>query len=131
MKRPLGVTIVCWVLIVLSAISIVSLLYSYFHFETLYQAAQQKVSISQGAFRLQIQIGLAVAIINIILCIFMLKAHNWSRIVYLVLGAAMQVWAFVSSPVTGVMIVSLIIFIIFVYFLFNRKAATFFTGHNK
>jgi hypothetical protein len=127
MKRPAGVTVVCWVLIVLSAISIISLLYSYFHFETLYHAAQQKANISQNTFKLQIQVGMAVAALNIILCVFMLKAQNWARLVYLFLGVAMQIWAFTSAPISGVMIVSLIIFVIFVYFLFNRKAATFFT----
>ena len=123
MKRPTSVTIIAWILIVLSGLSLVTSTL------TLNNPVAQDL-MAQSPLPLSVQyamlyVGLALSIV----CgIAMLKGQNWARFLYVVWTAISLVIGFATSPMKAAMLPGLVVFVIVIVFLFLPKANAYFSA---
>lgn len=125
MKRPLSISIIAWILIVLSGLSV---------FSTVYMMASNNPTMKSAMelSKLPVPVQYASMIIGIIIGIScgigMLKGLNWSRMIYAVWAIFSMILGLVTSPMKVSMIPSLIIFAVILFFLFRPAATEWFTG---
>ena len=72
----------------------------------------------------------ADVVICILSAIYMLSGANWARLLYICWGAFSNIIAFFSSPAKPMLILSVLLYLIFVFFLLRPKASAYFTQHN-
>jgi hypothetical protein len=126
-RRPLGVSIICWIIIVLSIISLVSTILMISTPERMAViVAQSKVS--PKLLHYNIIASLVSVVINFILAICMLNGMNWARHVYLIFNGVIYIAALILFTPKLPVLIAIVIFLIFLYFLYNQPANDFFTG---
>ena len=88
MKRPKRVTLVCWLIIVYSVLTVVVLLFTVFSEDTfaIYRDLLEEISYF-GLVNLPAEVQLVLvfvgSIVSVLSAIFMLKAKNWARVLFL------------------------------------------------
>ena len=120
--RPTSVTVIAWVLIVGSVLTL---------FTTLLTLNNPKVQELMARSSIPIPAQYAVAYTGLairLLCgIAMLNAKNWSRVLYAVWGGLMLLISFATSPMKLAMIPATLFFAIIVLLLFQPRASDYFT----
>ena len=124
-KRPISVTVVCWILI---AMSIISLLASTM---TLNNPVTREL-MAQSALPVNMQYVLMYVgvLVTLVSSVAMLKGRRWARWFYVGWSTLGFLIGIVTSPVKAAMIPGLIIFLIIVYFLFRPPATAYFTDEH-
>ena len=122
-KRPLSLTIIAWVLIVISVLALIGA------FTMGSNPAMMKM-IDQMHLSLMVEQAWTVlgVIINLIVAYGILKGQPWSRVLYVVWSVIGLVVAFVTSPMKAVIVLSLIILFVIAYFLFSSRANEWFAS---
>jgi len=123
-KRPTSVTVISWILIVLSAISILSMALTMGD-----PRVKELMALSPLPYSVQIAIGFIGAAITIIAGIWMLKGQAWARLLYVVWTVIGLVIGIATSPMKLAMLPGLGIFLVFAYFLFRPAANEYFAGN--
>ena len=121
--RPKSVTIISWVLLVMSVISIFSTSLTYNNPEVV-----EIMSLSTIPITLQyimITLGLTITIIS---AIGMLNCKNWARFLYVGWSMIGFVISLLTSPVIAMLIPGIIVFMIITFFLFSSKANIYFNS---
>jgi|SRR5690242_13612791 len=120
-KRPLSLTIIAWVLIVLSVLALVGVF-------TMGSNAIMMKAIEQAHVSLLFEQvwGTIGVIVNLICAYGILKGHPWSRVLYVVWSVISIVVGFYVSPMKATIAVSVIILIVVGFFLFTDKANDWF-----
>lgn len=117
MKRPLSVTIIAWILIVLSIISIIGIgLTAHSH---LTQEMIKKTSMLSPL--VLYVISFITLLINFVCGIAFLKGKNWSRYLYLITSLIGITINLITSEMRTMIIPSVVFFIIIILFLFIPK----------
>lgn len=125
-KRPVGVSVVCWVLIVLSVLGLIGAIYMLAS-PSAFEKLEAQQGLSDSLIHYNLSISIISPIVNLILSILMLRAVNLARHIYLVFNAIVYIIALIFTPAKIMIIITIIIFLIFLYFLYNKPANEFFT----
>ena len=122
-KRPLSLTIIAWVLIVLSLLALVGT------FTMASNPAMVKM-VQQMHIPLVVEQAWTVlgVIINLIVAYGILKGQPWSRVLYVVWGIIGLVAGFFLTPQKAVLVLSLVILVVISIFLFSEKANDWFSA---
>jgi len=125
-QRPTSVTVIAWVLIVGSVLTL---------FTTLLTLNNPKVqeSMARSSIPISVQYAMAYAglVLRLVCGIAMLNARNWSRILYAVWGGLMLLISFATSPMKLAMIPGTLFFAIIVLLLYQPKANDYFTRTHR
>lgn len=122
-NRPLSVTIVGWVLILYGLLNAVGLAMAMNR-----PGADAIWSLSTMSVGLQQFIGFAGIAVSLIAGIGALKRQNWTRWLFIVWNIATLGLVLASEPRFLLVLPSLVIFVLIVFFLFRRPANAWFTG---
>jgi hypothetical protein len=122
MKRPLSLTIIAWVLIVISVFAVLSLILIAAKPE-LMQASQQPLPSPME----QAWTALGV-IITLIVAYGIFKGLPWSRVLYVAWGIIGAVVSFYTSPKPLAPMIALVVFIAISAFLFTNRANEWFSA---
>jgi len=120
-ERPKSITVVCWILIIMSGISLVR---SIFNFNN--SMTQELMSKSPIPISIQYIIMFTGLLITLACGIAMLKGQNWARLLYVGWSIIGFIIGITTSPMKVMMIPGIIIFFIFTLFLFHPKANEYF-----
>ena len=122
-KRPLSLTIIAWVLIVISVLALVGA------FTMGSNPAMMKM-IDEMHLSLMVEQAWTVlgVIINLIVAYGILKGQPWSRVLYVVWGIIGLVVGFFISPMKAALVLSLVILVVISIFLFSEKANEWFSA---
>jgi hypothetical protein len=121
-KRPLSVTVISWILIVIGALSIATEMAMRDNPMVRDMMARTPMPVSVQ-YALQ-YLGLALTVVS---GIFMLRGKAWARLLYVAWGAVGLLIGLATSPVKMAMIPGTVIFAIIVFFLFRRSAGEYFS----
>lgn len=121
--RPLSVTIISWILIVLALLGLVGTLVSM-------NVPEAREIMEQGKLPVEAQIALSLVGLGVLVVsgIGMLKGGNWARMLYVGWTALSLILGFFTAPAPATMIPSLIIFLIIAFFLFRPAPNAYFRG---
>jgi hypothetical protein len=122
MKRPLSLTIIAWVLIVISVFAVLSLILIAAKPE-LMQASQQPLPSPME----QAWTALGV-IVTLIVAYGIFKGLPWSRVLYVAWGIIGAVVSFYTSPKPLAPMIALVVFIAISAFLFTNRANEWFSA---
>ena len=122
-KRPVSLTIIAWVLIVLSLLALVGV------FTMKSNAAMMKM-MDQMPVSLLFYQGWTVfgVIIDLIVAYGIFKAQPWSRVLYVVWSIIGLVVGFFISPQKAYLVLGLIVLIVISIFLYSEKANDWFSA---
>ncbi len=121
-KRPTSVTVIAWILLVINALSLLGSIMAINN-----PMAQEQMAKSPIPIPLQyvmLYLGLSI---SILCAIFMLRAANWARLLYIAWGAIGLLFGLLASPDKPILIPGILMYAIFVFFLLRPKASAYFT----
>ena len=120
-KRPKSVTIVCWILIVMGGISLITS-------AGILNNPLAKELMAKSPIPVNIQYGMMYLglLITIGCGIAMLKAQNWARRLYVSWSILGFIIGISTSKIKIMMIPGVIVFLIFTFFLYRPKANEYF-----
>ncbi len=122
-KRPTSVTVIAWIILVISALSLLTTPFAINN-----PMAQELMAKSPVPVPVQYFISFVGLLISIVSAIFMLRGANWARMVYIVWGAIGLLFSLFTSPTKLMLIPGIFIYAVFVFFLLTPKASAYFTG---
>lgn len=121
-KRPRSITIIGWLLIVLTSISVISTISSVSN--PIYRDVLEQMEISVAYYYTTTLVGFVITLVS---AIGMLKGKNWSRYLYVgsnILGLILSLFA---QSISTVMLVPLLSVLVIGFFLFRPVANAYFT----
>jgi NAD/NADP transhydrogenase beta subunit len=121
-KRPVSITVIAWILLVINALSLLGSLLTFNNPVTREQMAQSSVPVP-----LQYAVSFLMLAVSILCAIFMLRGANWARVLYLVAGAIGLLFGFLTAPSIVWVIPGVVIYALIVFFLLRPKATAYFT----
>jgi hypothetical protein len=122
-KRPLSLTIIAWLLVVLSLFG----LYGIFTMGSNPVAMKMLQQMHVSLVFEQVW-GVIGAIVNLICAYGIFKGLPWSRVLYVVWGVIGLVVSFYISPMKSVVVLGLVFLVIISAFLFTNKANDWFSA---
>jgi hypothetical protein len=120
-ERPKSITIISWYLIVSTGISLIVSQLSLRN-----PATRELMSKSSIPINVQIIVMYAGLLITLVSGIAMLKRQNWARFIYVGWRIITSIIIIATLPMKVLIIPSIIVFLIVVYFLFQPKANDYF-----
>ena len=132
-KRPMSVTVVAWIIIVLSVLGVAGLFIST---NMIKEADHVSVQLQHLVHDpIYMGISYAIVIINLIAGIFILKGKGWGRWLYVAMYIVGIFLNFIYNGVSGfsftAMLPGLVIFVVFMILLFNKSANEYFNGSTQ
>lgn len=121
MNRPTAVSVISWILIVVSVLNLLTTTVSANH--PLVLELMKKNPLPIPAQFAMIYIGLTVSLVS---GIAMLGGHNWGRWLYAIWGSLGMIFGVATSPIKTMMIPGIILFVVMVCFLFQPATSRFF-----
>ncbi|HEY7959322.1 MAG TPA: hypothetical protein VID20_04600 [Sphingomicrobium sp.] len=122
-KRPLSLTIIGWLLIVLTLFGLYSILTMGSNPMAVKMLAQMHVTLL-----FQQVWGTINCVITLICAYGILKGLPWSRVLYLVWGVIGMGVAFYTSPIKSLIVFSIIILVVICAFLWTNNANDWFSA---
>jgi hypothetical protein len=122
MKRPTSVSVIAWILIVTSGISLLTSTVSLNN-----PMARELMAKSLLPVPLQFVMLYVGLLITIVSGIAMLKGQNWARFLYVGWSAIGFVIGILTSPMKAAMIPGLVVFAVLAFFLFRPKPNEYFS----
>lgn len=122
-KRPLSLTIIVWVLVVLSLLALVGAFTM--GSNPVMMKAIEEMHMSLAFEQAWIVLGV---IVNLLIAYGIFKGQPWSRVLYVVWGVIGLIVGFFISPMKAALVVSLIVLVVISYFLFSEKANEWFSA---
>ena len=120
-KRPVSLTIIAWLLIVLSVLGLIGVF-----------AMSSNPVVAAKLAEMHMPLALVQAwsaigtVVNLICAYGILKGQPWSRVLYVVWGVIGIVVGFYITPQKVSILISLVILVIFAAFLFSSAANVWF-----
>ena len=122
-KRPTSVTVIAWIIIILNALSLFGAAFTLNDPAAAESMAQSPIPIPLQHFL--VFAGLAV---SIICAIFMLRAANWARLLYIGWNGIYLLLLLLTSPVKAMIIPAIIVYAIIISLLLRKSATTYFAS---
>ena len=124
--RPKSVTVISWLLIIMASISIVSSALTYNNPDVV-----KLMELSAIPITMQYMIMAVGLLIMIISGIGMLYGKNYARILYVSWTPIAIIISLLTSPAKTMMIPSIVLFLIIVFFLFRTESNIYFKKNNE
>lgn len=124
--RPLSISIISWFLIVTSVIALISTAFSYNNPEVI-----KIMELSALPITLQFLLAFTGLSITMLSAILMFKANNIGRFLYTGWVVISFIITLVTSPLTLMLIPSLVVSSIMIFFLFRPKANEYFVKQQE
>lgn len=123
-QRPLSVSVVAWIILILSVLGIIS-------FISMRQHIIENMQLTNVPIHIY-YIGVITRFIDLICALFMLRGANWSRLLYLAWGIVIFIYSIVvlQGVYLWQILFAVVFFVIFNIFLFSRSANAYF-GEGK
>ena len=121
--RPVSITVISWIIIVTSALSLASTLFLINN-----PTAQELMAKSAIPVAVQYAMMFVGLVVGIVCGAFMLKGANWARLLYVGWSVVGFTITFITTPGRLMMLPGMIFFAVVVFFLFRPKANAFFSG---
>jgi hypothetical protein len=125
-ERPTSISVISWILIVTSGISLIT---------TTAMINNPVVQDLMAKSPIPIPVQYAMSYIGLLVMIgsgiAMLKGANWARYLYVIWNLVGFVVGIATSPMKAAMIPSLVVFLVIAFFLFRPKATAFFVTHEE
>jgi uncharacterized membrane protein YobD (UPF0266 family) len=125
-SRPLSITVIAWIIIASSAISLVSTLFLINN-----PMAQELMAKSLMSIPLQYAMLFVGILVGLVSGVFMLKGANWARLLYVGWSILGFVIGFMTTPGKLMLLPSAIFLAVVVFFLFRPNANAFFSREAK
>ena len=122
MKRPSSISVIVWILIVTSGISVITSTVNLNN-----RMVEELMGKSLLPIPLQYSMLYVGLLITIVAGIAMLKGQNWARFLYVAWTALGFVIGVVTSSMKTAMIPGLVVFSVITFFLFRPKANQYFS----
>jgi len=122
-KRPLSLTIIAWILIVLSVLALIGT----FAMQSNPQMVKMQEQMHTPVLFQHAWTVLGV-IIDLIVAYGIFKGQPWSRVLYVVWGIIGLVVGFFILPQKAYLVFSLIVLVVISIFLFSAKANEYFSA---
>ena len=122
-QRPVSLSVIAWILIVMGALSLITVPFLFNNPNALEMLKQNPLPIP-----VQFATSMLSPIVSIVSGIAILKGKNWGRFFYVIWWLIGFAVGLITTPVKVAMIPGTVVFLVIVYFLFNRKASEFFTS---
>jgi hypothetical protein len=120
-KRPLSITIIAWLLIVLTVLGLIAA------FTMGSNPAMTKALEQMHMSLAMYQAWVALNTIVTLICAYgFLKGLPWSRVLYIVFGIIGLIVSYYISPMKAAILISLLILIVVAFFLFRENANDWF-----
>jgi uncharacterized membrane protein (DUF2068 family) len=123
MERPLSITIIAWVLIILSALGLLGAVMMMNNPDAIEALGQSKL----GAGTQQ-TIGLISSVVTAISGYGMLQGKNWGRLLYVVSGVVGIAINLYALPLGAAQYLSIALFLVILFFLYRPAANAYFAG---
>ncbi len=120
-QRPKSITVICWILIAMGGISLISSTLSLNN-----PATQELMSKSSIPISIQYIMMYAGLLVTLVCSVAMLKGQNWARLLYVGWSTIGFIIGIATSPLKAFMIPGIIVFLIIAFFLFRPKANEYF-----
>jgi hypothetical protein len=122
-KRPTSLTVIAWLLIILSVLALLSLI--------VMTAMSSNPQVSQKIAEMHLSataeaVSVVGAVIDLICAYGILKGQPWSRVLYVACGVIGTVSNLYTSPQKLGAVIGLVVLVIFSIFLFGEKANVWF-----
>jgi len=134
--RPTSITVVAWILILMGGISLITMtlvistgMVDKFTVDN--PAARELISRSPIPIPVQYAMTYIGLLITLVSGVAILKGQNWGRWLYVVGTAAGFLIGIITSPLKGVMIPGLVLFVVVTVFLFRPKANQYFSDQES
>ena len=124
-KRPTGVSVVGWILIVMGALSLLSMFIS--AASTDYGATFAK---NRFPVALQVVFGFVGLVITLVSGIYILKGASWARWLYIGWGACGIFFSLANLGFSLLILPGLIFYALFTAVLLQKESSTYFQGSN-
>ena len=121
--RPVSVTVIAWIIIVSSAISLVSTLFLINN-----PTAHELMAKSPLPVPMQYAMIFVGAVVGGVCGVFMLQGANWARLLYVGWSVLGFVISFITTPAKLMLLPATVFLGVVVFFLFRPKANAFFSG---
>jgi len=121
MARPTSLTVIGWLLIVMSLFGLISQLTMQDN-----PVAQQILAESPLPASVHMIVGVIGSVLSAVSGYGVLKGMNWSRFLYVGWSLFGLAFALATTPFTSIMIMSLLFLAVFAFFLFRPAANTWF-----
>ena len=120
-QRPRSVSIVAWMIIILSAITLIKA-------ATWLNNPAFKDALAQSPLPAPVQLGIAFIgpVLAIIAAIAILKGRSWGRLLYIVLGAIRLAVGILVASSKATMLPELVIYSVIIFVLYRPEAKEFF-----
>ena len=120
-KRPLSITIIAWLLIVLTVLGLIAAF-------AMGSNPVMTKTLEQMHMSLAMYQGWVVlnAIVTLVCAYGFLKGLPWSRVLYIVFGIIGLIVSYYISPMKAAILISLLILIVVAFFLFRENANDWF-----
>ena len=122
-KRPLSITIIGWFLIILALFG----LYGAFTMGS-NPVAMKMLEDMHASLRFQQAWAVIGSIVTIVCAYGMLKGQPWSRVLYVAWGIVGLIIGFVTSPMKGLLIFSLVLLVVIGALLFSLTGNQWFAA---
>jgi hypothetical protein len=120
-KRPISITIVGWLLVVSSVLSLLSMWMTYS--DPAVQAGMERTGNTPA---LPIAIGVLGAIVTVIAAYGILKGMNWGRLLYALWAVIGILAALFMGPLGAATLVGVVLVLVLLFFLFRPAADAWF-----
>ncbi len=126
--RPISITVIGWILIVFGAFGVLGILVTAAMWNS--PLMQQMLARVHAPIPVQIAVGVTGMIIRPACGIALLLRQNWARFLYVGWSLCAFAYTIVSSPYTPLILIpSVVLTLVIVYFLFTPIARQYFTGN--
>jgi len=122
-QRPTPVTIVGWILIIMSVFSLVGATLSFNSPMT-----RELMSLSSVPIPVQYVLAYVGLLLTTLSGVMILRGRNWGRWLYVGWTVFGSLFGLVTSPMKTAMIPGIVIFLLFTFFLFRPRANAYFGG---
>jgi magnesium-transporting ATPase (P-type) len=122
-KRPLSLTIIAWLLIVLAVLGLVGVVTMRSNPAMMKTMEQMHTSIM-----FQQVWGVIGCVVSLLVAYGIFKAQPWSRVLYVVWGIIGLIVGFYTSPMKSYLVFSLVILVVVSIFLFSARANEYFSA---
>ena len=126
MKRPTFLSVIAWILITMSGLSLITITLS-LNMSLNDPMMRELLSKSPIPIPLQIAITYVGILITIVSGVAILKGQNWARFLYVGWSVIGFVIGLLTNPMKVAMIPGLVIFVVIAFFLFRPKANEYFS----
>jgi hypothetical protein len=122
-RRPTSVTVIAWIVIVISVLALVGAVTMRNDPATLEAMAQSPLPV----WAQQVQ-TYGVILVTLLCAAFMLRGANWARLLYIGWNAVWLTVALILGPERLLVLPAVVLYFLFVFFLTRPKARAYFTA---